>query len=200
MPHLYKLKPYYVCEKASPDSNENSGVKSALCANTEVSFVLFCSLPTELLGGEEWPHESVLQAGLNNSEALQALPSSLGHLDEDKRSELISLINAFPTLFSDTPSQTHLIEHDIDVGDIQPSSSFIVFHQTKEPSWLKRKIAEPSNSSWASPCLLVKKPDSTMRPCTDYRRLNSVTKPDGFPLPQMEDCRTNWLSYVYQQI
>lgn len=29
-------------------------------------------------------------------------------------------MNAYPTLFSDAPSQTHLIEREIDVGDIQP--------------------------------------------------------------------------------
>lgn len=156
-----------------------AGVKSALCANTGVSS------PTEMLGGEEWPTDAgVLRAHLNNSEALQALPSTLGHLDEDERGEFMSLIHAYPTLFSDTPTQTHLMEHDIDVGDIQPirqrfyrvspdKSAQLV----KEVDYmLKNKIAEPSNSSWASPCLLVKKPDSTLRPCTDYRKLNSVTK------------------------
>lgn len=61
-----------------------------------------------------------MQAHLNNSEALKSLPSALGYLDEGKRSELVSLINAYPMLFSDTPSHTHLMEHDIDVGDVKP--------------------------------------------------------------------------------
>lgn len=34
--------------------------------------------------------------------------------------QLSKLILSFPSLFSDTPSCTHLIEHDIDVGDAQP--------------------------------------------------------------------------------
>lgn len=53
---------------------------------------------------------------------------------------------------------------------------------------VENEIAFPSCSSWASPCLLVKKPDLTYRFCTDYRKLNAITKPDAFPLPRMEDC------------
>lgn len=34
----------------------------------------------------------------------------------------------------------------------------------------------------------MKKPDSTSQPCTDYIKLNSVTKSDLFPFPRMEDC------------
>lgn len=134
-------------------------MKAALCANTGV----FSS--TEPLGGEEeWPTEGVLQARLNNSEALKALPSTLDHLDEDKHSELISLINAYPTLFSYTPSQTHLIEHDIDISEAQPiRQRFYRVSPDKRAQldndveyMLKNKIAEPSNSSWASPCVLDK--------------------------------------------
>lgn len=53
---------------------------------------------------------------------------------------------------------------------------------------LTNNIAVPSHSSWASPCLLVKKPDNTFRPCTDYRKVNAVTRADSYPLPRMEDC------------
>lgn len=49
-------------------------------------------------------------------------------------------------------------------------------------------LAVHSTSAWSSPCVLVPKPDSTSRFCTDYRKLNSVTKPDSFLLPWMEDC------------
>lgn len=53
---------------------------------------------------------------------------------------------------------------------------------------LKNNIAKPSCLSWASPCLLVRKPDGTFRFCTDYRKINKITKPDAFPLPRMKDC------------
>ncbi|KAL1279989.1 hypothetical protein QQF64_014589 [Cirrhinus molitorella] len=47
---------------------------------------------------------------------------------------------------------------------------------------------QASQSPWSSPCLLVPKSDSSLRFCTDYRKVNNVTKPDSFPLPRMEDC------------
>ena len=49
-------------------------------------------------------------------------------------------------------------------------------------------MGEVGSGSWASPCLLVSKPDTTFRPCTDFRKVNNVTRPDVFSLPRMEDC------------
>lgn len=46
---------------------------------------------------------------------------------------------------------------------------------------------EPSDSPWASPCVLVSKADGTDRLCTDYRAVDKVTVNDSFPLPRLDD-------------
>ena len=52
---------------------------------------------------------------------------------------------------------------------------------------LSRDIIEHSTSHWSSPVILVKKKDGSMSFCIDYRRVNSVTKKDAYPLPHISD-------------
>lgn len=52
---------------------------------------------------------------------------------------------------------------------------------------LKRGIIRPCTSPWASPIILVKKKDGTDRLVVDFRRLNSVTRKDSYPLPRIDD-------------
>ena len=70
------------------------------------------------------PDDGLLRGRLSNSETLKNLPSLLEHLTEEQRAQLSAVIQKFPGLFGDTPSRTHLIKHDIDVGtakEIRPA-------------------------------------------------------------------------------
>lgn len=52
---------------------------------------------------------------------------------------------------------------------------------------LRLGVVEASNSPWSSPIVLVKKKDGTYRFCVDFRKLNSVTVRDSYPLPLVAD-------------
>ena len=49
-------------------------------------------------------------------------------------------------------------------------------------------LVQNSLSDYGAPVTLAKKPDGTWRFCTDYRRLNAITKEAKYPLPRIEDC------------
>lgn len=52
---------------------------------------------------------------------------------------------------------------------------------------LAQGICQPSSSQWASPLHLVQKSSGEWRPCGDFRRLNSTTVADKYPLPHIQD-------------
>ncbi|XP_015440400.1 PREDICTED: uncharacterized protein LOC107195130 [Dufourea novaeangliae] len=52
---------------------------------------------------------------------------------------------------------------------------------------LEEKIIRPSNFPYASPIVLVRKKDGSLRLYVDYRKLNKLTVKDNFPTPGIDD-------------
>ena len=115
-----------------------------------------------------------------------------------EQKQLGALLEDYHDVFSlrkDDRGETQLVELHIDTGDAEPRKypvRRVPFAVRKEIAQNLREmqdanIIQPSNSPWASPVVLVRKKDGTLRFCVDYRGLNSVTKLDQFPLPRIDD-------------
>ena len=91
--------------------------------------------------------------------------------------------------------ETDLLTMEINTGDASPKKQAV----RRMPFAVRSEVAkqlrdmqaagvvQPSSSPWASPVVMVRKRDGTLRFCVDYRELNSVTKADTFPLPRIDD-------------
>ena len=62
---------------------------------------------------------------------------------------------------------------------------------------LDNGLTEHSDSPWASPCILTPKPDKSFRMFTDYRKVNSVTVADAYPIPRIDDLIDLLLLWIY---
>ena len=51
--------------------------------------------------------------------------------------------------------------------------------------WRLQESIQRSSSPWSSPLHMLQKSDRSWRPCGHYRRLNTDTVPDRFPLPSV---------------
>ena len=68
---------------------------------------------------------------------------------------------------------TSLAEHSIKTGDADPIK--------QPPRRVPLAFADKEKH-------LVSKKDGGVRLCVDYRKVNELVKPDGFPLPRIQDC------------
>ena len=116
-------------------------------------------------------------------------------LNAEQRAELEALLQKYADAFSDTPGKTHLVEHYIETVQTRPVKvppyriphAYRKLFEGELQEMLKHKIIEPSTSEWAAPILPIKKKDGTWRFCVDFRRLNSLSRLDAYPMPRVDE-------------
>ena len=124
--------------------------------------------------------------------------SEYADLDLYRDTPYFELLQRYKDIFSEDGydiGKTSEVQHSVPLINEVPIKQRSYKCPEKLKSILKEQIQEmlendiirPSVSAWASPVLLVRKKNGTYRLCVDYRRLNSQTKKDGYPLPRIND-------------
>ncbi|KAI5107461.1 hypothetical protein C0J45_3099, partial [Silurus meridionalis] len=147
------------------------------------------SVPVDL-GGVDPPSEPSLQQRIDMVD--------LSALEIKEQDRVRTLLQEYQSVFSAHESDlgcTNLISHDIPLTDdvpvrqryrrLPPSEYDVV--KTHINQLLDAQIIRESSSPYASPIVLVKKKDGSLRMCVDYRQLNSKTRRAAFPLPRIEE-------------
>ena len=124
-------------------------------------------------------------------------PAVPEHLLPLQQQQLNGLFKEFSDVFSqgeDDLGCTPLLEHTIEThGPLlrQPYRRQNPAVRREEMAQVQQMLASniirPSNSPWASPVVMVKKKDGSLRFCVDFRQLNAATVKDAHPLPRIDD-------------
>ena len=136
---------------------------------------------------------------------LQSVPVNWQNLNEKNAVQLQSLIQEYADVFATDHMElgtTDLDQHVIDSADQTPIKQLprrILFSlcpkvETLVQGMLTQRVVK---ESVVSTIVLVTKPDGTTRFCVNYRRPNSVTKVDEYPLPRVDDCLDFLLGHTY---
>lgn len=116
-------------------------------------------------------------------------------LSKAQTDEIKKLLYEFRDIFSDVPKITNLGEHEIILNsdDIVQSKPYPVPIHLREKldreidAMLDAGLIIPSTGPFASPLVLVAKPDKSIRVCVNYKALNSISQFDPEPMNSADD-------------
>lgn len=119
-------------------------------------------------------------------------------LSAEWKQRVTAMLNSIPEVFAKHDldfGRTDKVKHEIKLSDpttfkqqprpIHPQDVDAVRQHIQE--LLESAVIQESNSPFASPIVVVRKKNGTVRLCIDYRRLNAQTIKDAYALPKLED-------------
>ena len=127
----------------------------------------------------------------------QLIDRGAANLEIDHKEQIAQLMFEFADVFAEDGKlgRTSKIKHSIHTDEAQPICQpvrRIPLCQRQEMQDLltemkAKDMIQPLQSPWVSPVVLVQKKDGSTRFCINYRKLNSVTRKDAYPIPRIDD-------------
>lgn len=116
----------------------------------------------------------------------------------DEQAQLALLLGKYSFVFATEDEDlgyTDKVQHEIHLTDDIPVTQPYrripptQYNEVREHigKLLRKGVIKASSSPYASPIVLVRKVDGSLRLCVDYRKLNSKTRRDAFPLPRIDE-------------
>ena len=151
---------------------------------------------------EELPYSATGMVRMCHSEnrltQLQQQVKISDHCSEIERHQLVECLLEKSEVFAlsdEELGETDVVEHSIDTSTAKPVKQpprrlpYALRKQLEDEldKLLKINCIEPASSPYASPLVLVRKPDGNLRICVDYRNVNKDTILDRYPLPRVDE-------------
>ena len=148
---------------------------------------------------------AIFLSDLPNSETPEVKKEpTIGILIQEQRAKVDEILLEHKDVFVDHISKegqtsnlgrTTVFTHSINTGNATPIKQRPYKASPDQQEFIKREIEEmskrsiisPSMSSWSSPVVIVPKKNGKQRFCVDYRKLNTVTEKDVYPMPIVDD-------------
>uniref|UniRef100_A0A8R1EUJ5 Reverse transcriptase domain-containing protein n=1 Tax=Caenorhabditis japonica TaxID=281687 RepID=A0A8R1EUJ5_CAEJA len=132
--------------------------------------------------------------GARKKEAVLKILKENGEIPEGKIERIVAEFSDIFAIEDNELTQTNMTECAIELEKEEPIRQKCrpvpLALQEKVRGMLKdmeeRCVIKKCRSPWASPVVLVKKKDGSIRMCVDYRKLNAVIKLNAHPLPHIE--------------
>lgn len=134
----------------------------------------------------------------NVGKIAKELKFGLEELSTYERQEIEKMLTNYSDVFATSSldlGKCDVVKHRIETKDAPPiyQRAYRVPYSLRDEmerqvqGLLEKDIIDYSKSPWGSPALLVQKADGSYRFVIDYRKLNSVTRVDPYPLPNIQE-------------
>ena len=180
----------HVCLRVINTSHENLVLQGVNIAHVHPVDCVLQQVDTEVDGVARSISQKTVTAGIIPQQEdipqhlCQLYQDTVAGLTESQGDQLKSLFLEYADVFAKSPDdlgETDIVQHEINTGSAKPIKlpprRVPLAFQGEETIEVEKMLRNE-----------VRKKDGTVRFCIDYRRFNSVTVRDAYPLPHIEEC------------